>query len=656
MKFRNLRTIFILFILLAIGGTMIASAQSGLTFFITDVDASTFPEVQFNLRAVELGNKEVSNLNAASVSVFENGELVSGLEVTPHTDGAVTYILLIDQGRLANFTSFGLNNIRQAITTLVSGGYFVDERDTILVLGRQNINSDQTVELLPPTSTATELTTWAANFNFDRGRASTKGLLGIEDAVQQMNNLMETPGSHTTAILYLTRYIEDPSAQVAVAAAQNTAASALNSHTSIYTLQTDLSQTRKDALQILADGSGGQYAALDRNNFFSAVSSVFQAIDAQRTYYTLVYQSPSAVSGRREITINAPEKPGDGVIGNYEITLEPPSVSIVEPVSGSSIRREASYEGEEDNQVLTYEITRIRVVADVTWPDGFPREIQTAELFANGNLEDSVEIAPGQTQFEFEWDVSNVINPGPNAVQLEVNIEDELGLIAEAEGNINIDVIPPPTPEATGIQLPPALLAIGLPVLCIMGLATVGVIGGGIYFLRRKPAAKEAVPEFDPLDSPATIMGMDLIQAYLLATLTVTEGPSGLINEVMKIYSQETSIGRDPGSNDIAFYAGQESSISRSHCRIEMDENNNFNLIDQNSTVGTRLNGRQIKPEEPILLADNDEIVLGDLARRGVKLIFNFASENNTGGLSGSADDRTHYFGEAPDFGDPAGG
>ncbi len=49
------------------------------------------------------------------------------------------------------------------------------------------------------------------------------------------------------------------------------------------------------------------------------------------------------------------------------------------------------------------------------------------------------------------------------------------------------------------------------------------------------------------------------------------------------------------------------------------------------------------RPNSPVVLADGDEIVLGDLAQRGVKLQFNFArTEENASPYSGTADDRTH--------------
>jgi hypothetical protein len=638
MMTRILRTATFTILLLGIIGIFGVTAQSGLTYFITDVDASSFPQVQFTMRAVELGNKVVTTLNSSNLTIYENGQLVSDTQITPHADGPITFIFVIDQGRFSSYTYFGLSNLRQAIGTLVSGGYFVDGRDTVMVLGRQNINSDQTVILMPATQIATDLTTWVANFNFDQGSGSTMGLLGVEDAMREMSELVPIPGSQTTSIIYITRYIEDPSAAVAPTSAQNTAAEARKNNISIHVFQTDIYQSRQDALQILAIGSDGQYAWLERNNYLSVVTSVYQAIDAQRTYYTVSYRSPVADSGPREITINTPGRPFEGVTGSYEIALQAPSVTITEPVANSTIRREAEVAVE--GQVPTFDTTRVRIRAEVSWVDGFPRNIQSAHFFANGNLEDSIEAALDQTQFEFQWDLSDIILEGLNSVLLEVRIEDELGLVTEAESLVNVEVIIsiPDTPTSEGLEITP-LGAIGL---FILFLLVAGSIGGGIYWfvIRKRASIEESAHEVDGA-MQLTIAAADF-QKPILATLTVQEGPAGLIGEVFKIGSPETVIGRNPAQADIVFYADEESSVSRLHCSILLDDDNTIKLTDTNSSAGTRLNGRQIHPEVPVVLADGDEIVLGTLAQRGVKLHFNFATEEDLGPYSGSADDRTH--------------
>ena len=619
-----------------------ASAQSGLTFFVADEDISAFPQVLIRLRAVELGNKVVSSLNTSTLAVYENGQQVSDLEITPQDDGAISYLFVIDQGRSSNYISFQLSNIRQVISTLVSGGYFVDGRDTVMVLGRQNINTDQTVTLLPATKTATELTTWVANFNFDRGSGATKGLLGVEDAIRNMSELVPVPGSQTTAIIFITRYIEDPSNSVAPTSAQNTAAEARRNYTSIYVFQTDPNQYRKETLQVLADGSDGQYAALARSSFLNAVTTVYQAIDAQRAYYSVSYRSPVADSGRREITINSPGRPSEGVFGHYEITLQPPEVSISEPIANSTIRREAGIEGEDN--VPTFDITHVRVVAEATWADGFPRLIQSAKLYVLDELEDTADITLGLNQFEFDWDPSDITTEGLNSVTLEVRVEDELGLTAADTSQVNVEVVIPDDLNS-GLKLTPTVTAIGVVAVCLVGIIAAGVIGGGIY-LYTKQSSSEGTEEDDSQDEVMpTIFATDSLE-IVLATMTVLEGPSGLIGELFKISTFVTTLGRDPSQTDIAFYPDEASSVSRVHCLIELDDDNSFRITDQDSPSGTRLNGRALKPEISVVLADDDEIVLGSLAHRGVKLRFNLASEESVGPVLGDADDRTHLLGD----------
>jgi pSer/pThr/pTyr-binding forkhead associated (FHA) protein len=624
-----------------------AAAQSGLTFFVSEVNADAFPRVSFHLRAVELGNQVVSSLNASTLAVYENGEQVSDLEATPQDDGAITYVFVIDQGYAANYLNFQLNNIRQVISTLVSGGYFVDGRDTVLVLGRQNINTDQTVTLLPATQDAAELTTWVANFNFDRSTRATKGLLAVEDAIQNLNELIEVPGSQTTAIIFITRYIEDPSTTVAPTSALNTASEARNNYTSIYVFQTDPSQYRKDALQILADGSDGQYAGLTRSNFLNAATTVYQAIDAKRAYYTIAYRSPIADSGAREITINTPGRPNTGVFGQYEVSVQAPVVSISEPVVGSTIRREASVEG--DDEVPTFDINQVRVTTDVTWSDGYPRNLTSATLTVNGLLEQTIDVPSGQSQLEFSWDLSDITTEGTNNIELEVSVEDELGLLASDSTQVNVEVI---VPESRGAAIRPTLTTISIATICLGIAVVLGLVGGGYYLYRRQVISLGPKTTPDELEPLATIMADDTPE-YVLATLTILEGPSGLIGEPFKISSFVTTLGRDPNQADIAFYPDEQSSVSRVHCRIELGDDNAFRVLDLNSSSGTRLNGRALKPEMSVVLADNDEIVLGSLTHRGVKMRFNLPTEESSSPVLGEADDRTHLVSDLNiDFGD----
>ena len=174
MTAKSLRAVLALILLMgALAWPLAAAAQTGTAYIITHTDASGFPTVSFDLRAVELNNAPNPNLNSAQLTVYENGQPMPNVQVTPLNDGPLTILFVVDLGRLSNYSSFGVNNLRAAMTTLVDGGFFVDGRDTVAVYARRNVNSDQTEMLVPPTSSASEFTTIIATRDFANGGGRT---------------------------------------------------------------------------------------------------------------------------------------------------------------------------------------------------------------------------------------------------------------------------------------------------------------------------------------------------------------------------------------------------------------------------------------------------------------------------------------------------
>lgn len=596
-------------------------AQGSVTFFVTNVDASKFPDVQFELRAVDLNNQVITNLNSANLSVYENAQLVPNSQVTPlTTDSPVNVIYVVDLGRQANYRSFGLNNIRLAITTLVSGGFFIDGLDTVQVLGRQNINSDQTTTLLRATNNAADLTNWAANFSFQAGSGPTKGLLGVEDAIKAMSDQVPIAGSQATVIIFITRYVEDPKSTVAVSAAESLAQTAQQQYVSIYPFQTDVSQRYRQPLELLATGTHGLYVPLQRSTVTTAVSNIYQTISAQRAKYIVAYRSQLGESGTRQITINAAEAPSSGVAGSYEVTVKPPAVTIVEPNPGSTMQREPNPSA--DGTTWTYEDMTVPVTAEIAWPDQTtPRAIRSAQLYVDGVLQDTVQPAPGDTQVKFAWNISDVVKEGPNPSKVEVQVTDELNVTAVGESTINIEVIPPPPPK---VEDPlPALIGkywVVVPIACV-GLLLAFMASALVFYLTKPEQARRVLDEIQH-----TIIGGARGGQKVLATLKVIEGPKALIGETINITKETTTLGRNPQVADIVFYRNEESSVSRQHCTLQLDRNT-FVLTDLNSSSGTRVNDESLRPNDPVPLRDGDEIVLGDLTQVGVKLRFGYLAD-----------------------------
>ncbi len=230
---------------------------------------------------------------------------------------------------------------------------------------------------------------------------------------------------------------------------------------------------------------------------------------------------------------------------------------------------------------------------------------------------------------------------GSNPLTLEVRLVDSLGLATSAQTSVVVEVASPPS-QASPVAIGAGVL---VGVLCIGGVVLIAIAGSIFAFRRRGPQPAASAPRPGPLEPLHTLLAGRALRDQVLATLTVLEGPKGLIGETINVTKPTTVIGRNPQTTDVTFYPEEESTVSRVHCTIQKD-GSMFKLTDNGSSAGTRLNGRAIPANDPVVLADNDEIVLGDLGRRGIKMRFNPGSEPGEVQLSGSADDRTRIMDE----------
>jgi pSer/pThr/pTyr-binding forkhead associated (FHA) protein len=121
----------------------------------------------------------------------------------------------------------------------------------------------------------------------------------------------------------------------------------------------------------------------------------------------------------------------------------------------------------------------------------------------------------------------------------------------------------------------------------------------------------------------------------LMASVTVLEGPRGMVGQTIRLTKPVVVVGRNPSMADVVFYPDEASSISRAHATFTL-EGGQYQLMDNGSSNGTRVNGQPLMPRMPVALRDGDQIALGDMAKLGVKLRF-----NHGGGGQADVSDRT---------------
>lgn len=626
-----------------LGAPRALPAQAPATYFVDDVDASRFPTVTFQMRAVDLNNKVLTNLTSANVAVYENGKQVpaANVTVTPRDDGPLTVYFVIDQGANAvysNFSAFTLGAVRKAMNRLVEGGYFKDGRDRVKVYVRENIpvNNDRTVPRLDLTSKTSEFSNFVSIYTFENSKGGlTKGLDAVADALRGIGEAAPDPGRQPASIVFITSYVEDPPVATATTFATNLAALAKDQFVSIYALQTNPSGFNKAPLEVLAAGSYGRYAIVTNATIDSVADDVFRTIAAQRLAYTVSYVSTSGETAPRTITIGGPDKPPTGRTATF--TAKPQTAIVrLEGLPTATIRRDARPGSSVANP--QYDPVSLKFSAVISFTDGVPRPLVEARVLVNNVVKSTVtQFTPGATRLDLTVDLSDVTTPGTNNVIIGVRVKDTLGIEALGQDRVSIEVAGAPEPTATPTPAPKGMLETSEGVLAMIVAAIVlGLgIGLGVFALSRRSRAARPAPPPMRVSSAAPMVGS--------ASLMVVDGPSELRGRQIALDRPEHIMGRGEQA-DIQFWSGQDSSVSRAHARLTRDGSGTYRLIDLGSSNGTRIGARPLTPNQPYPLQNGDEITLGDLSRRGVRVIFNVGGmmpPPAAGPGYGPSDDRT---------------
>jgi hypothetical protein len=639
-------TILLLCLITVLAGTIGVRAATVETIVIIDeIDASGFPDIVVRLRILDDDNNVARALASGDVAVYENGQVVKQIEIGPAERGPISVIYVLDSGQSANFRALMAEKVRSSMLQL-GDGYFRDGIDTVAILQRREIGGrDETIVALEPTQSLATFTN-AINALDLSPTGRTEGLSAVGDALSLLSQRMEA-GHEGAAIIFISRVIEWPQQSVAVRRAQDIAAAAREQLVPVYSLHTD--SNFGDPLEALSTRSGGEYLQLsvDRD-VGGGLKQIYDSIAAQGVTYVLSYRSKLGESGSRSVAIGPAGTTAESAsaTGSYDVSLKPAAIQFLAPDENALFTRTASRVGED---LWDYDLDAIPVSAElVTWPDGYSRAIERVEFLAQDVVRHAVDLPPGNL-FSFNLDISDV--EIPQAIVLHARLIDELGLSAETESltiNIGIDKpeevtvvvlptqTPPPPPTPVVINQDPCAGGDASPE-CLQnrtlsyapwGIVVVLLIALLVYrrrLLAVAGAAGGALRERAADVRHTVLGGSGRRGGSVLAVLRVEIARPDLQGKEIKIYTKRTTIGRNPKLSDVQLYDEDEvSSVSGQHCTIQFDRGR-FVITDDNSANGTEVNGRKLSPNSPHMLNHGDEIVLGDLFRRGAKLRFAMA-------------------------------
>lgn len=643
--FKSLRSfaslvLFCLFLLL-LNAPVSAQATSLAQAFIREINAEAFPEMAVIFRAINGDNSASLALSPEEIALYDNGVLVENVQIQASDRTPVHTIFVIDSGTYARFVDYEEEVLRDALMAFLEGSGFRDGVDSVTVLGTTSATANNTTTLLPVTQQGADFSRFAGTFEFD-AVGNPNGLFVVESGMDVLNRVVDEEGLEGAAIVYLGGLIDRiTQSQAARDATQlSTEAKANNIRIHVISTRTDY----ETPLRNLTEESGGQYYHLqaDGNNT-NALQRIYTDIQQQGAAYEASYRAPSAESGTHQVAIVPVEESAENAARTaaYVVEAAVPTIEITTPADGADFRRNVIREG----NTLFYDLDSITVTARLALPDN--RIVEAAELVVDGVTKLTTEPDPTSGRMQFAWDITDIETEGANPKPIKVRIRDEFGnefesptITTQVLVEPGMEIPPTNTPMPTPTPVPPRVTTaceidpnspdcIGewaTRIIPWVGFAIMAILAVILFINRRKVAdvggrAYQAVAN----EVRKTLLGGSGGRGQtVLATFEVLMARRDLVGQEIKIYTHTTTFGRDPKLCDVQLYDEDENStVSGLHCTLQYDKNRGvFMLTDDNSTAGTVVNGKAIRPNDPIELEDGDEIRLGDPFRRGARLLF----------------------------------
>jgi hypothetical protein len=603
------RWVFVILMALSLTGALgvgtAAQSQIALTgnYCVFHVDASRFPQVEIWLQPFgALG----ANFAPSDLSIYENGTLVPKENVQLKGALPVTLVIAVDQGRASNFRGDVLKRLRSTLRKLVDDGYLKDDRDTLRILTLTS--ESQADELVDIKYSASDLTNWIDKHRFEQvSKVPTQALVAVERSISRISSDQPNGDSgRTAAIILLTHGIEDPANAIqAEQSAQQIAQMAQDKEILVFAIDTDSRQRSKGPLDLLTQKTQGKYMSITSENFDGELNDMYRSIFGR---YVVVYTSTLPVSypGEQIRHVNLANDLNangsqTGCTAVYIVTLLEPIVSTPKLITGTE------------------------AVAEVTWPDGYTRTVTAVRCDIPATAKCNWKI--DDTRINYTVEVSPPIpitatRITTTTIAAAIRVTDSFGLSGQNKFEVNIPELAPEPPQSNL----PAIAVIGIAGVC--GAALVGLI------IRRR-FASERFRVIPPRQDEPKAVKDDSLPDRSQASLTILEGPPERVGGKIPLDKPVLILGRNPREADIVFSFNDKSSVSRIHCAILCDTGPSFKLIDKNSTGGTWLNGRRL--QTPAELKNGDEIVLGNLSRKGVKLRFNYDPDSTAEMIDPSA-------------------
>jgi len=587
-------------------------AQSSLSLSMDTPDLSQFPKITLYLDATDSQNKFVYGLNLNNFSVFEDGIQRTVNEVQQLEPGLHTIIALNLGATLSNRANTSVpTRYEETIFTIAS--WLMDIQSTAANQYSLTSNEGTLVEKSQEkTSFTNTLQNYKPNlFNFEPSLASLSSAL---DAAAKPTLVEQSK----QAILYITPLPLDQ--DLDKIAALQARAQEIGVPVNVWLVAPDTA-ANAPALQYLnqlATATGGKFLFYTEN---LTTPDPEEYVGRMRNIYRLRYTSTVSQSGTHTIKAAA-------AYGN--LTAETPDTQFTIDLNMPSAvlinlppEIDRTYAEGPDGKILQPSV--ITLQADITFPDGYERQLRASRLYVDGE----VIVENTEEPFDyFGWQLDEYRFSGEHLVAVEV--EDILGFR---------NISPPASVSINVASLYPLWLVAILRFINIGGWIPLAVIaaGGSVLAglrlrrrwmenqLSRSEAGFDGV--VDPMLQSVPGLGSALETDYYagssrqaaanptdvaprLAWAGNTPAPTGMKEIVLE--KLETIIGSD---GEQAGIVAVDPAVSPQHALLIKNERGSVKIADLGSESGTWVNYAPVS-SAGLLLHNGDLIRIGSLTFR----------------------------------------
>ncbi len=554
---------------------------------IEDFDSREFPKLSLSFK-IHGGLQENTSLSTSQVSVIENDQPVSVDSLTSEYVGVHFGLVLNPERTLVLAYPSGYSNYTRMLTAMGELGSDLTPvtGDVYSLFINPEIHYDQ----------LENYTEWkkAVEGYTENQRQMRSSLQSIEQAVSQLTS---SPQTKETVLVYMTPYIEPAEIPTLSALVQQAGEGGIPVHIWMTAAPIVIGSAYETDLQTVCQTFGGSLTILSGSQIPPNPRGYLKG---QGYRYTVTWQSVIRSGSTQKISLRL-TPPGETVLTSAvsDVGLEVLPTSLT--FSNLPEQLTVTARGE---QVI--EPAELPVQALIEFPDGFPREVLSTSLYANGNLVQLHDTAPFG---DFVLDLSQFRDQAK--LNLQLSLEDALGFETRSEmKTISLtwsDPIadqPKPLVSNPWLWVGLGLAALGLMALIFLPTRLKKKIAKPVISETPQPVAKIEPESYVPVRTFGSLIKLDRDNT------PCAEKPLLLIKEV-------TLIGKDPLLANLVL---SDEALEPLHAEIHAFPDGHTRLTDFHTTAGTCVNFKAVDTK-------GAEIHHGDILHFG-RLSYRFNSPN----------------------------